>query len=95
MGIRSLPAQLGRERAARVACLFMLIPQLIVIGLLWKWGLVLHSAGVGMFVVMQLLAMKRLLKNPKKHAPWYNATGVSLYVLGMMGTAIGLGSWIS
>ena len=31
MGIRSLPAQLGRERAAKVACVFMLLPQLVVI----------------------------------------------------------------
>ena len=94
MGIRSLPAQLGRERAARVACLFMLIPQLVVIGLLWKWGLTLYSVGVGMVVVMQLIAMKRLLRNPKQYAPWYSATGISLYVLGMMGTAIGLGGWL-
>ena len=67
---------------------------LVVIGLLWKWGLTLYSVGVGMVVVMQLIAMKRLLRNPKQYAPWYNATGISLYVLGMMGTAIGLGGWL-
>ena len=33
MGIRSLPAQLGRERAAKVACVFMLLPQTVVIAL--------------------------------------------------------------
>ena len=95
MGIRSLPAQLGRERAARVACLFMLVPQLVVIGLLLQWQLSLFAAAVGAVVVAQLLAMKRLLSDPRRLAPWYNATGVSLYVLGMMSAAIGLGGWLA
>ncbi len=95
MGIRSLPAQLGRERAAWVACLFMLLPQLVVIGLLIEWQLLPSAAAVTGVVVAQILAMKKLLTDPKLLAPWYNATGVSLYVLGMMGTAIGLGGWLT
>ena len=95
MGIRSLPAQLGRERAAWVACLFMLVPQLVVVGLLLHWQLSLFAAAVGAVVVAQLLAMKRLLSDPRRLAPWYNATGVSLYVLGMMSAAIGLGGWLA
>ena len=35
--------------------------------------------------------MMRLLENPKERAPWYNATGVTLYVLGMLVTAFALG----
>ena len=95
MGIRSLPAQLGRERAAWVACLFMLVPQLVVIGLLLHWQLSFFAAAVGAVVLAQLLAMKRLLSDPRRLAPWYNATGVSLYVLGMMSAAIGLGGWLT
>jgi len=95
MGIRSLPAQLGRERAAWVACLFMLLPQLVVIGLLIDWQLLPSAGAVTGVVAAQLLAMKKLLTDPKQLAPWYNATGVSLYVLGMMGTAIGLGGWLA
>jgi chlorophyll synthase len=95
MGIRSLPAQLGRERAAWVACVFMLLPQLVVIGLLIDWQLLPSAAAVAGVVVAQILAMKKLLTDPKLLAPWYNATGVSLYVLGMMGTAIGLGGWLA
>jgi chlorophyll synthase len=34
--------------------------------------------------------MVRLLKDPRKLAPWYNATGVSLYVLGMLASAFAL-----
>ena len=95
MGIRSLPAQLGPTRAARVACLFMLLPQLIVILLLVRWGLMPFALAVSLMVVAQLLAMRKLLRDPKQFAPWYNATGVSLYVLGMMAVAIGLGGWLA
>jgi chlorophyll synthase len=95
MGIRSLPAQLGRKRAAWIACLFMLLPQLVVIGLLIDWQLLPSAAAVTGVVIAQILAMKKLLTDPKLLAPWYNATGVSLYVLGMMGTAIGLGGWLA
>ena len=95
MGIRSLPAQLGPTRAARVACLFMLLPQLFVILLLMRWGLMPFALTVSLVVVAQLLAMRKLLRDPKQFAPWYNATGVSLYVLGMMAVAIGLGGWLA
>ena len=95
MGIHSLPAQLGRERAAKVACLFMLLPQLVVIALLLQWQLAPYAAAVATMVLTQCLAMKRLLSDPKKLAPWYNATGVSLYVLGMMSAALGLGGWLT
>jgi len=95
MGIRSLPVQLGRERAAWVACLFMLLPQFAVIGLMLHWSLPLSAVAVTVVVLAQILAMKKLLSDPKKLAPWYNATGVSLYVLGMMGAALGLGGWLT
>ena len=94
MGIRSLPAQLGPRRAARVACLFMLLPQLLVVLLLTQWGLTPFALAVSVVVVAQLLAMRKLLRDPKQFAPWYNATGVSLYVLGMMAAAVGLGGWL-
>ena len=32
MGVRSLPVQLGEQRAANIACWFMALPQLLVIG---------------------------------------------------------------
>ena len=45
---------------------------------------------VSIFLAVQLALMVRLLKNPRKLAPWYNATGVSLYVLGMLVSAFAL-----
>ncbi|MFM9012796.1 MAG: chlorophyll synthase ChlG, partial [Gemmatimonadota bacterium] len=38
MGIRSLPATLGPQRAAWVLCAVMLLPQVVVLGLLASWG---------------------------------------------------------
>ena len=46
MGLRSLPVTLGPERAARVACWVMVIPQAVVIGLLLYWGKPIHAFGV-------------------------------------------------
>ena len=73
----------------------MLLPQLVVIALLLQWQLAPYAAAVTAAVVAQCLAMKRLLSDPEQLAPWYNATGVSLYVLGMMSAAIGLGGWFA
>jgi len=84
MGIGSLPARLGPERAARVACVMMAAPQLVVIGLLWHWGLPRHALGVSALLAAQLVAMRKLLGDPRALAPWYNGTGVTLYVLGML-----------
>jgi chlorophyll/bacteriochlorophyll a synthase len=44
-------------------------------------------------LVGQTVLMRRLLQSPRDRAPWYNATGVSLYVLGMLVTAFALGSF--
>jgi chlorophyll synthase len=90
MGVRSLPVQLGVQRAAWVACIFMIVPQLIVIGLLVAWQRPLHAAAIGALVVAQLLMMARLVAAPAEKDYWYNATGVPLYVAGMMVSALAL-----
>ena len=40
----------------------------------------------------QLALMKVLVQAPMDRAPWYGARGVTLYVLGMLISAIGVGS---
>lgn len=94
MGVRSLPVTLGVANAAKLACAVMAVPQLIVIALLFQWGLALSAIAVTLLLVMQCVFMRRLLTDPNKYAPWYNATGVSSYVLGMLAAALGLGGWI-
>jgi chlorophyll/bacteriochlorophyll a synthase len=90
MGIRSLPVQLGEVRAARLACFIMAWPQVVVIGLLVGFSRPWHAAIIAVFLVVQGLLMARLLTDPKKFAPWYNATGITLYVLGMLVSAFAL-----
>jgi len=84
MGVRSLPVQLGPARAARLACATMALPQLVVALLLMTWGRELYAAGIAALLLVQLALMRRLLGDPERLAPWYNATGVSLYVWGML-----------
>jgi chlorophyll/bacteriochlorophyll a synthase len=87
MGLLSLPVQLGADRAARFACLVMLVPQVVVVLLLCSWGHYIHAAVIGASILVQGKLMQKLLTNPRELAPWYNATGVSLYVLGMLVSA--------
>ena len=90
MGVNSLPVTLGPERAAKVACIVMLVPQIFVILALAKWGQSTHAAIILALVLGQLWAMSVMLKDPKAKAPWYNATGVLMYVSGMMVSAFAL-----
>jgi chlorophyll synthase len=90
MGIGSLPVRLGPERAARVACAVMAVPQVFVVGLLLHWGEPRHAAGVLLVLLAQLALMRRLLTDPRRFAPWYNGTGITLYVLGMLLCAFAL-----
>lgn len=90
MGVNSLPVTLGPEKAAKVACLVMIVPQIFVILALAKWGQSTQAAIVLMLLLGQLWAMSVMLKDPKAKAPWYNATGVLMYVSGMMVSAFAL-----
>jgi len=87
MGLASLPVQLGVDTAARVACAVMYLPQVAVIALLLSWGRPYHAAAVVMVLALQMVLMFSLLERPRERAPWYNATGTSLYVLGMLVSA--------
>lgn len=90
MGIGSLPVRLGVANAARLACAVMALPQVVVIALLLRWDQPVHAGAVALLLATQLLLMVRLLRDPKGQAPWYNATGTSLYVIGMLVTAFAL-----
>jgi chlorophyll/bacteriochlorophyll a synthase len=92
MGIASLPVQLGPHRAAQLACITMAAAQIIVVALLVLWQRPPHAAMIVALLAGQIALMRRLLQSPRERAPWYNGTGVSLYVLGMLVTAFALGS---
>lgn len=90
MGVRSLPVQLGIARAARVACWFMVLPQLAVIALLLVWGQSGHALAVFCLVLAQLVLMRRFVADPVPRALWYSGVGVPLFVAGMMISAFAL-----
>ena len=90
MGIASLPVQLGTDAAARTACIFMLLPQFVVVGLLLQWSQPVHAAAVAALVVLQMRMMLRFIAAPRDKALWYSGFGVPLYVLGMMITAFAI-----
>jgi chlorophyll synthase len=73
-GVRSLPVVLGPAVAAKIACTVMGMAQVLVVALL----------------LAQVAAMRVLFRDPKGKAPWYNGTGVVLYVTGMMISAFAI-----
>ena len=91
-GVRSLPVTLGPDVAARLACTVMALAQALVIALVLVWGRPWHALAITVLLIAQFWAMKTLLADPKGKAPWYNATGISMYVSGMMIAAFALRS---
>ncbi len=93
-GLRSLPVVMGVRNAALFACAVMALAQIAVVAILAWQALTLSAIIVALFTALQLAAMVRLVRDPAKYAPWYNGTGVSLYVFGMLAAALGLGGYI-
>ena len=90
LGINSLPVILGRKPATLVACLIMLFPQLIVMSLFYFWGSLILAITLAVCVLLQSLSMIFLIRDPEKNTPFFNMTGVLLYIAGMMLSANGL-----
>jgi len=92
LGLRSLPVLIGVQNSARLACAVMAASQLGVIAALVSWGKPDYAAVVAGLVAVQIALMPRLLADPEGRAPWYNATGTSLFVLGMLVAALAVRS---
>jgi chlorophyll synthase len=92
MGVRSLPVQLGEQRAAGVACWLMGLAQLAVALLLFLWGRPGHGLAVSVLLMLQLVMMDHFLANVRPRALWYSGFGVPLFVAGMMVSAFALRS---
>ena len=90
LGINSLPVMLGSKPATLVACLIMLFPQLIVISLFYFWGSLTLAISLAVCALLQFLSMIYLIRDPEKNTPFFNMTGVLLYIAGMMLSANGL-----
>ncbi len=85
LGVWSLPVQLGAERAARLAGITMVLPQVIAFGLLlFAWNRPLHAIVLLVLIMMQQILLPTFLRDPVKKALWYSGFGVPFSVLGMM-----------
>jgi chlorophyll synthase len=92
MGVRSLPVQLGVDRAARVACWFMAVPQMILILMLISWDRPLYAAAIVVLLTLQYYMMSWFVAKPTERALMYSGLGVPLFVAGMMLSAFALRS---
>ena len=90
MGVASLPVQLGAQGAAKVACLFMWLPQVAVSALLLNWELPWYASAVLVLSFLQWPLLIKFLKNPIERALYVSAFGVPIFVSGMMVSAWGL-----
>jgi chlorophyll/bacteriochlorophyll a synthase len=93
-GLASLPVVMGVRNAALFACGVMACAQVAVVAILLWQALIISAATVGLFTAAQIGLMTRLVRDPARFAPWYNGTGVSLYVFGMLASALGLGGYL-
>lgn len=91
LGINSLPVTLGPKKAGLLSCFIMSLAQIIIIIIFIYLKINFIAMIVLLLLCIQFIAMIKMLKNPKKLVPWYNATGVFLYIIGMMVSAVGLG----
>ncbi len=90
MGVRSLPVQLGVDRAAWVASVVMIVPQTVVISLLAFWDRPWHALTVSILTIVQIGIMLWFVKAPTSRALYLSAFGVPFYVSGMMVTAFAM-----
>jgi chlorophyll synthase len=90
MGVASLPVQLGAHGAAKAACVFMLVPQVMVALLLAHWQLPWHAVAVVVLAALQWPWMSKFLRQPVERALHVSAFAVPLFVSGMMVSAWGL-----
>jgi len=93
MGVRSLPVQLGVDRAARLACWVMIVPQVIVLILLLYWDRSNYALAIAGLIVCQLVLMRKFLSDPVRYALFYSGFGVPLLVSGMMVSAFAIHSF--
>ena len=91
LGINSLPVTLGLKKAGLLSCLIMSLGQIAVISIFIYIKIYFIAFTILFLLCIQLVAMSKMLRDPKKLVPWYNGTGVLLYVIGMMVSATGLG----
>ena len=90
LGIHTIPVIHGPRTAVMLAALVMDGAQIGVMILLLHLGLWISAVAVGALLLVQLPLQWRFFQQPEQRAIWYNATGTTFFVWGMMAAAIGI-----
>jgi len=90
LGIKTIPVQYGAWAAAWLAVLTMNLAQLFVFITFAAWGRWIIAATIAGLLIAQLPLQHKLIADPRGRAIFYNATGTTLFVWGMLVAAIGL-----
>ncbi|MBA3947628.1 MAG: chlorophyll synthase ChlG [Herpetosiphonaceae bacterium] len=90
MGIKTIPVLYGERSAAWQAIGLMNLAQLLVIMLFVYRGQWQIAMIIGALLVVQLPLQRIFLRDPRAKAIFYNASGTSFFVWGMLAAAIGL-----
>lgn len=90
LGIKTIPVLYGPWAAAWLAVLTMNVSQLFVLLTFAVWERWVVVGIIGVLFLAQLPLQQRLIQDPRGRAVFYNASGTSLFVWGMMAAAIGL-----
>lgn len=88
LGIKSIPVQYGAWGAAWLAVLTMNTSQLFVIMMFAVWQRWVAVLIILLLFLAQLPLQMQLIKDPRGRAIFYNASGTTLFVWGMLIAAI-------
>jgi len=89
-GINTIPVMLGNWGAAWVAVLTMNISQLFVMMIFAVSGRWLIFGIIFALFIAQLPLQRKFMQDPRGRAVFYNASGTTLFVWGMLAAAIGI-----
>jgi chlorophyll synthase len=89
-GIKTIPVMLGAWGAAWVAVLTMNMAQLFVIMMFAVWQRWIFAGIIAALFVAQLPLQRKLIQDPRGRAVFYNASGTTLFVWGMLAAALGI-----
>ncbi|MZP29320.1 bacteriochlorophyll/chlorophyll a synthase [Heliobacterium undosum] len=89
-GLRSMVVMYGVEGGVKIALNMLMASQLLVALYIAAQGHYIGSAVLGALLLAQLPFQPKLKRDPKRLAPWYNATANSFFILSMMAAAFTL-----
>ncbi|PJF27291.1 MAG: bacteriochlorophyll synthase [Phototrophicales bacterium] len=87
-GIKTIPVLYGPKGAAWLIVITMNLAQLGVIVAFAAWGQPFAALGIGAILLAQLPLQRRFLNNPMANFLKFSAIGVSIFVWGMLASAV-------